>query len=88
MVNSMNPELIGLTAGFLTTLSFVPQAIHVFKTRSTKDISLGMYILFCLGICLWIAYSVLISSLSIFVANIATLFLAGGVLTMKIMYKG
>ena len=83
----MNPEVVGLTAGLLTTLSFLPQVMHVFKTRSTKDISLGMYILFCLGVCLWLIYSMLIGSLSIFVANIATLFLAGGVLVMKIIYK-
>jgi MtN3 and saliva related transmembrane protein len=83
-----NNELVGLAAGFLTTLSFLPQAIQVFKTRSTKDISLGMYILFCTGVCLWIAYSVLIGSIAVFVANIATLILAGGILIMKLSYKG
>jgi len=83
----MNYEIVGLCAGFLTTLSFLPQVIQVFKSRSTKDISLGMYALFCLGVGLWIVYSVLIGSVSIFVSNIATLLLAGGVLIMKLLYK-
>ena len=83
----MNPEIIGLLAGGLTTLSFLPQVIHVFKTRSTKDISLGMYLLFCGGVVLWIAYSYMINSIAVFVANIATLFLAGSVLVMKIVFN-
>lgn len=83
----MNPEIIGLLAGSLTTLSFLPQVIRVFKTRSTKDISLGMYLLFCLGVLLWIAYSYMISSIAVFVANIATLVLAGSILVMKIVFN-
>jgi MtN3 and saliva related transmembrane protein len=83
----MNPEIIGLLAGSLTTLSFLPQVIHVFKTRSTKDISLGMYLLFCAGVILWIAYSFMINSIAIFIANIATLLLAGSVLAMKVLFN-
>ncbi|MBY0281859.1 MAG: SemiSWEET transporter [Alphaproteobacteria bacterium] len=83
----MNPEIIGLLAGSLTTLSFVPQVIRVFKTHSTKDISLGMYFLFCGGVILWIAYSYLIDSISVFLANIVTLLLAGSILVMKLIFK-
>jgi MtN3 and saliva related transmembrane protein len=83
----MNAEIIGLLAGSLTTFSFLPQVIHVFKTRSTKDISLGMYFLFCAGVVLWIVYSYMINSISVFIANIATLFLAGSVLVMKIIFN-
>jgi MtN3 and saliva related transmembrane protein len=83
----MNPEIIGLLAGGLTTLSFLPQVIHVFKTRSTKDISLGMYLLFCTGVSLWIVYSLVINSIAVLLANVATLFLAGAVLVMKLIFS-
>ena len=83
----MNPEIIGLLAGGLTTLSFLPQVIHVFKTRSTKDISLGMYLLFCTGVSLWIVYSLAINSIAVLLANVATLFLAGAVLVMKLIFS-
>lgn len=83
----MNPEIIGLLAGILTTFSFLPQVLHVFKTRSTKDISLGMYLLFCTGVILWIAYSYMINSIAVFIANVATLVLAGSILVMKILFN-
>jgi MtN3 and saliva related transmembrane protein len=83
----MNSEIVGLLAGCLTTLSFLPQVIHVFKTKSTKDISLSMYILFCAGVFLWIVYSHLINSIPVFIANTLTLILAGSVLFMKIFRK-
>lgn len=83
----MNPEFVGLAAGTLTTLSFLPQVIRVFKTRTAKDISLGMYLIFCTGVCLWLAYGLLIDSWSILIANSMTIVLSGIVLVMKIRLK-
>ncbi len=45
---------IGLTAGALTTAAFLPQVVKTWKTRSTKDISLGMFLVLCSGIALWL----------------------------------
>lgn len=83
----MNPEFIGLAAGSLTTLAFLPQVIRVFKTRSVKDISLSMYLIFCTGVCLWLAYGFLINSYSLIIANGMTLILSGIVLVMKLIVK-
>lgn len=83
----MNPEIVGLIAGGLTTFSFLPQVLHVFKTRSTRDISLNMYIIYCIGVFLWIVYSLVINSFSLFIANIFTFILAGSVLVMKIRFE-
>ncbi len=55
----MNTELIGIAAGAFTTLSFVPQVIQVVKTKSTKDISLPMFLMFTIGIFLWLVYGLL-----------------------------
>ena len=37
--------IIGLIAALFTTVSLLPQLIKVYKTKSTKDISTGMFTL-------------------------------------------
>ncbi len=79
-------DWIGSAAATLTTISFIPQAVRIFRTRHTTDISLGMYALFTLGVTLWLAYGIELNSWPIIVANSATLLLAGAVLAMKIKF--
>ena len=42
-------EILGYLAATLTTISFVPQALLIIKTKDTKGISLPMYIMFTIG---------------------------------------
>jgi MtN3 and saliva related transmembrane protein len=79
-------DWIGSAAATLTTTSFIPQAVRIFRTRHTSDISLGMYTLFTLGVTLWLAYGIQLYSWPIIVANSVTLVLAGTVLAMKIKF--
>jgi MtN3 and saliva related transmembrane protein len=80
-------ETIGLLAGTLTTVSFVPQVFKAWRTRSTHDISLWMFTLFNAGLALWLVYGVRIGSTPIIVANSTTLALALTILYFKIRYK-
>ena len=80
-------ELIGYMAATLTTVSFVPQALHSFKTKDVSGISLGMYSIFTLGIALWLVYGLLISAWPIVIANVITLALASMILAMKLRYR-
>ena len=57
--------IIGLVAGCLTTISFLPQAIKTWRSKSAKDISLAMFLCFCLGVILWIVYGALIQDILI-----------------------
>ena len=77
---------VGYAAAILTTISFVPQVLKVWRTRSAKDVSLGMYSLFTLGIFIWLVYGVLIESWPVILANFITLVLAGMVLAMKLKF--
>ncbi len=79
-------ELIGYLAAALTTCSFVPQALHTFRTRDVSGISLGMYSVFTVGIALWLAYGLALAAWPIVVANAITLVLAGAILGMKLVY--
>jgi MtN3 and saliva related transmembrane protein len=78
--------ILGLLAGTLTTISFVPQVMKTWKFKETKDISLLMYIIFFTGIFLWFSYGILIENAPIIVANGVSLVLVFMVLTLKIRY--
>ena len=80
-------ELIGYAAAFLTTASFVPQAVHTFKTKDVQGISLAMYSAFVVGISLWLVYGVMLGSWPIVIANTVTLTLAIAILAMKLKYR-
>jgi MtN3 and saliva related transmembrane protein len=77
-------NFIGFIAAIFTTVSFIPQALKVYKTKRTSDISLGMFILMSTGVALWIAYGFLINSAPVIIANVVTLMLAAYILVMKV----
>ena len=77
---------IGLTAGVLTTISFLPQAVRAWKTKSTKDISLSMFLCFCTGVVLWVIYGFYTNNLPVFLANFVTFLLAFSILVCKLKY--
>ena len=79
-------DFIGYCAAALTTLSFVPQAWHTFKTRDVSGISLGMYSVFTLGVALWLVYGLLLGAWPIVLANAITLALAAAILWMKLRF--
>ncbi len=80
-------DVIGYIAASLTTLSFLPQALHTFRTRDVSGISLGMYSLFTAGVALWLVYGLLLGAWPIVVANAVTLALALAILMMKLRYR-
>lgn len=79
-------ELIGFSAGFLTTIAGIPQAIKSWKTKSTKDLSLPMYVMIWIGVFLWLIYGILTNSLPLIAANSVTLLLISSILIMKLKF--
>jgi MtN3 and saliva related transmembrane protein len=78
--------IIGSIAGTLTTVAYLAQVLRTLKHRRTKDISLGMYLMLCTGIGLWLVYGIFIHSWPVIIANAVTLILSGTVLVMKIRF--
>lgn len=78
------PDIIGALAGTLTTVSFVPQVLKTWRSRSARDISFGMFSLFSLGVLLWLIYGISIQSLPIMLANGITLTLSLVMIAMKL----
>ncbi len=79
--------LIGLIAAFGTTFSFLPQAIKIIKTKNTEGISLSMYLMFTVGVFLWLIYGYMKGDMPVMIANGITLILAGIILFLKMKYK-
>jgi MtN3 and saliva related transmembrane protein len=78
--------IVGLIAAFLTTSSFLPQSIKVIKSKHTKDLSLGMYILLILGMSFWLFYGILSKDIPIIIANTVSLLFAIPTLVIKLRY--
>jgi MtN3 and saliva related transmembrane protein len=79
--------IFGLTAATLSTISFFPQLLKTWKTKSAKDISLGMFSIFCAGVILWLVYGILINDLPVIIANIFTFVQAFIILILKLKYR-
>ncbi|MBK1721967.1 SemiSWEET transporter [Thiocystis violacea] len=77
-------DLLGYAAALLTTSAFVPQVVQTPRTRDTRAISLGMYLLFSAGVALWWIYGILLAAWPIILANGITLLLALVVLGYKL----
>jgi MtN3 and saliva related transmembrane protein len=69
----MNNEVIGIIAGALSCTTFLPQVIKTWKSKSTRDVSLEMFIIASIGTTLWLVYGILIHSISIIGTNIIVL---------------
>jgi MtN3 and saliva related transmembrane protein len=77
---------LGLVAGALTTVAFVPQVVRAWRTRCTRDLSLTMLLVLAAGVSLWIVFGVLTASLPIVAANALTLILIAAILVAKAKY--
>ncbi len=80
-------DIIGYVAAFCTTISLLPQALKLFKTKDTSAISLRMYSLFTFGVAAWLVFGIMQSNWPVILANGVTLVLASLILFYKIRYK-
>ena len=83
----MDVEIIGFVAALLTTSAFVPQVVKVWKSKSSKGVSVSMYLVLLLGVFLWGVYGYLIESMSIMIANTVTGLLQLVILILILMNK-
>ena len=79
--------VLGLVAGTLTTLAFLPQLLKIWQTKSAKDISFNTLIIFNIGIFLWLIYGIYLNALPIILANLFTLIFNMIIVWLKIRYK-
>ena len=78
--------VLGLSAGLFTVVAFFPQLLKVWRTKSTRDISLGMFSIFCAGVFLWFVYGLVIDDVPIIITNLLVFVQALIIVMFKIKY--
>ena len=85
-IDTRTVEDIGFVAAFCTTAAFVPQLLRVVKLRSAREISLGTFLLFSVGVALWLLYGIYTGSKPVIASNLVTLVLSLSILVLKLRY--
>ena len=76
--------ILGLVAGNCSTLAYLPQVIKTWRSRSTNDISLGMFLMLVSGMFLWFVYGLVLGDLPLIIANGVTFLFALTILYFKL----
>ena len=79
-------EQIGFAAAFCTTAAFVPQLVRILKLRSAREISLPTFLLFSVGVFLWLVYGIYTHSRPVIASNLVTLVLSLSILFLKLKF--
>lgn len=80
-------QLLGLAAGTITSITFLPQVIQIWKTKSAKDLSLQMLLLLILGVTMWLTYGILVKDAAIIYTNSMVLSMSLIMMFFKFKYK-
>ena len=80
-------KISGLVAAVCTTISFLPQAIQIIRTKDTSSISTAMYSLFTFGTLMWLLFGIYSHNEPVMLANGVTLVLAATILFYKLREK-
>ncbi len=84
--NGSLPEAIGFAAAACTTAAFVPQLVRVLRLKSAREISLPTFLLFSVGVFLWLVYGLYTGSRPVIASNAVTLVLSLSILYLKLKY--
>ncbi|MDB5201667.1 MAG: hypothetical protein JWQ27_1076 [Ferruginibacter sp.] len=80
-------QLLGLAAGTITSITFIPQVIQIWRTKSAKDISLPMLSMLIIGVSLWLAYGIILRDAAIIYTNSMVLSMSLIMLYFKFRFR-
>jgi MtN3 and saliva related transmembrane protein len=80
-------KILGLAAGTITSITFLPQVIQIWKTKSAKDLSLPMLLLLILGVTMWLTYGIIVKDAAIIYTNSMVLAMSFIMLYFKMKFK-
>ena len=78
---------LGMVAGALTTLAYLPQVVKIWRTKSADSLSWTMLLVLCAGVSLWLVYGMYVHDTPLVMANLVTLMLSSIILGLKISYE-
>ncbi|HMT95983.1 MAG TPA: SemiSWEET transporter [Ferruginibacter sp.] len=80
-------EILGLAAGTISSITFLPQVTRIWKTKSAKDLSMNMLFLLILGVSMWLVYGVVQKDLAIIYTNSMVLVMSVIMFFFKIKFR-
>lgn len=75
---------IGLLAGLITTLGFVPQVVKGYRSGRMEDVSLVMPAVLMVGMGLWLVYGIFLDDLPIILWNAVSIALNAVMMFLKL----
>lgn len=81
-----NIDILGMTAGTISAITFLPQVIKTYRSRSAKDISVLMFTLATVSVILWLVYGIMINNGPVIYTNSCVLILSVIMLYFKLKY--
>jgi MtN3 and saliva related transmembrane protein len=79
-------QYLGYIGGVLTVSAFLPQVIRTWRTRQTRDLSLGMFALLITASSLWIVYGIVIEDWPVILTNVGMVTLNGAIAAAKLRF--
>lgn len=80
-------EIVGYSAGAVTTLTFLPQVVKTWKEKTAKNVSLWMFIIAAINEVMWIGYGLLKDDWVIILTNAIVLVMSLTMIILKFRYK-
>ncbi|MBS1510192.1 MAG: SemiSWEET transporter [Bacteroidetes bacterium] len=80
-------KILGLAAGTITSITFLPQVIQIWRTKSAKDLSMPMLMLLILGVSMWLTYGIIVMDAAIIYTNSMVLTMSLIMVYFKLKYK-
>ena len=78
--------MVGIFAAFCITICLVPQVVKSWKTKSVKDFSWLMLIIYFIGLFSWEVYGLMISNMPLIASNILSMLLLLPLIWIKLKY--
>lgn len=80
-------SLVGITAGTIAILGYLPQIHKSHKMKEMKDLSIWLMVLFTASSLLWTVYGILKYDFVLFCLSSVTFSLSLILITMKLLYE-
>lgn len=80
-------QLLGMAAGSISAITFLPQVIKTWKTKSADDISLLMFTFATVSVVMWLVYGIILQDVPIIYTNSLVLICSLIMLYFKFRYS-
>ncbi|MBO3697366.1 SemiSWEET family sugar transporter [Roseivirga sp. E12] len=79
-------EIMGHIGAALSSITFIPQVIQAWKTKSVGDLSMTMLLIVLTSTLVWLAYAIPLNLLPVIIANSIILILSALLIYFKLTF--